>query len=232
MPIPAQFPPVIRPIQAGPFPPFGRNARRVPLIFYEHYPPGPKIIDGVAGFPDGGRNILQIVSAGSGYSLNDQVTVAGGKFTKPMTLKVTGVAPAGEQPSVLPPGYTFFAQTDGTPPLPAGAITTVDFIQTGDYTELPANPVQVGGGTGQGAMFFIMYNVVHPNLITAWQLALALQNPFDPPEPPDPLWNLVPGAQPNPNDPQRWVSPVMCKKTCYLSSGTSFWRCLSRCRRR
>jgi hypothetical protein len=44
------------------------------------------------------------------------------------------------------------------------------------------------------------------------------------------LWELVPGANPNPNDPQRFLDPVPCENWCSLFSGFSFGACLARCR--
>ena len=45
------------------------------------------------------------------------------------------------------------------------------------------------------------------------------------------LWELIPGANPDPNDPQRFLYPVSCDQDCYLYSGFSLAACLAVCRR-
>jgi hypothetical protein len=324
MSIPNQSPPVIRPVQAGPYPAFNRHVRRVPAVFLESYPPGPGTIKGVAGFPDvpgADRNVLVIEDGGRGYSVNDELTIVGGTFTQPTILKVDAVVPAetaigmtatggtfaitvilngnqGTTPplffnitpedmeaalqrlpiagadtievsgtpgsqyviiatgvlaltldsshltggtalvalppstpqSSIPAAFSSLASPDPSPAPMSGSIAAVELVQAGIYTELPSNPMTVTGGTGTGAQFFVMNNIVHPNLITAWQLGFELQDPYYPAEPPNPVWNLVTGAQPNPNDPQRLI-PVSCYHACGLYSGFSMRRCISRCRR-
>jgi hypothetical protein len=43
-------------------------------------------------------------------------------------------------------------------------------------------------------------------------------------------WVVASGANPNPNDPQRFL-PVACNDMCYLFSGFSLAACLAGCRR-
>jgi hypothetical protein len=68
-----------------------------------------------------------IASAGTGYTLNDVLTVLGGTNTTPLTLTVTGVS--------------------------GGGVTSVTVANYGGYTVLPTNPVSVSGGTGSGVTF-------------------------------------------------------------------------------
>jgi hypothetical protein len=45
------------------------------------------------------------------------------------------------------------------------------------------------------------------------------------------LWQLVLGANPDPNEPQRFLYPVSCQEWCTLFSGFSLVACLAMCRR-
>jgi len=67
-----------------------------------------------------------VVAGGTGYTLNDILTVTGGTGTS-ATLKVTGVT--------------------------GGVINAVKIHYGGSYTVDPSNPVSVTGGTGSGATF-------------------------------------------------------------------------------
>jgi hypothetical protein len=67
-------------------------------------------------------------SGGTGYELNDLLTVSGGADAfASAVLKVTGVA--------------------------AGVITSVSVVNEGAYPVAPTNPVSASGGKGQGASF-------------------------------------------------------------------------------
>jgi len=81
-----------------------------------------------------GVNIIDTVAVntpGSGYALNDLLTVSGGTFGEAAQLKVTGVS--------------------------GGAITAVDLIHAGTYTEDPSSPASVSGGSGSGADFTVTF---------------------------------------------------------------------------
>jgi hypothetical protein len=73
-----------------------------------------------------------IVSGGSGYSVNDILTVVGGTFTIATQFKVTSVATIGGV---------------------VGVITGIKIQTLGTYTVSPTNPESVTGGTGTGATF-------------------------------------------------------------------------------
>ena len=68
-----------------------------------------------------------VAGGGTGYTLNDTLTVSGGTGTTATTLLVTGVS--------------------------GGVITSVSVGTNGVYTVAPTNPVSVTGGTGSGATF-------------------------------------------------------------------------------
>lgn len=70
-------------------------------------------------------------AGGSGYAVNDVLTVSGGTATIPVELVVTGVS--------------------------SGAVTTVRISQSGAYTVTPSNPVSVTGGGGTGATFDLTF---------------------------------------------------------------------------
>jgi hypothetical protein len=69
-----------------------------------------------------------VANGGSGYRVNDVLTVSGGTFDTAATLTVTGVNRAG-------------------------AITVVSVTNGGSYSVSPSNPVRVTGGQGTGATF-------------------------------------------------------------------------------
>lgn len=52
-----------------------------------------------------------------------------------------------------------------------------------------------------------------------------------PPGKPRYFFDLVTGAIPFPNDPQRFLGPVSCENSCYVFSGFSRTGCLAGCRR-
>ena len=66
-----------------------------------------------------------IVSGGTGYSVNDVLTLVGGTFTAVSTVTVTAVS--------------------------GGVITAITNASFGTYTVVPSNPISVTGGTGTGA---------------------------------------------------------------------------------
>lgn len=76
-----------------------------------------------------------IVSGGTGYSVNDVLTVSGGTFTTAAQLTVTSVS--------------------------GGVITGVSTsgAARGNYTAVPTNPASVTGGTGTGATFNLIFGV-------------------------------------------------------------------------
>jgi hypothetical protein len=82
-----------------------------------------------------------IVSGGTGYTLNDILTVSGGTAPSfPVKINVTAVS--------------------------GGVITAVSVNQFGAYTVLPTNPVSVTGGTGSGATFTLGWGIQTPLSIT------------------------------------------------------------------
>ena len=74
-----------------------------------------------------GISTSSAISGGSGYSLNDVVTVVGGTFGTAATYTVSGVS--------------------------GGVVTALTATTFGTYTVLPTNPVSVTGGTGSGLTF-------------------------------------------------------------------------------
>lgn len=82
---------------------------------------------------DGERSMLltvgsvAIVAGGTGYTLNDLLTVAGGTTDSAAVIKVTAVS--------------------------SGVVTSAVIVDRGIYTTLPTSPAAVTGGTGTGATF-------------------------------------------------------------------------------
>lgn len=70
-------------------------------------------------------------SGGTGYSVNDILTLVGGTFTTAAQFKVTAVS--------------------------GGVITTLALQTAGLYTVLPSNPVAVTGGTGSNATLNVVF---------------------------------------------------------------------------
>jgi hypothetical protein len=79
-------------------------------------------------------NTATVVGGGTGYTVNDVITLVGGT--------PTGVAAT----------YTVTAVS-------SGAITTVTPLNFAQYSVLPSNPVSVTGGTGSGATFTVTYGI-------------------------------------------------------------------------
>jgi hypothetical protein len=44
-------------------------------------------------------------------------------------------------------------------------------------------------------------------------------------------WEVVTGADPDPNDPQRFLYPLSCYQDCAILSGYAFAACMLGCRR-
>jgi hypothetical protein len=79
--------------------------------------------------PQLSTNTVAINSGGTGYSVNDVLTVLGGTSSPAIQLTVSAVS--------------------------SGVITAVTITNVGSYLALPTNPVSVSGGTGSGATFNI-----------------------------------------------------------------------------
>lgn len=83
-------------------------------------------------------NTATVQSGGTGYTLNDVVTLSGGTPILAATYTVTGVS--------------------------GGVVTAVTPLNFGTYSVLPTNPVSVTGGTGTGLTVNVTYSV--PNSFT------------------------------------------------------------------
>lgn len=70
-----------------------------------------------------------VSAGGTGYALNDILTVSGGTYVSQTTLQVTGIS--------------------------GSTITAVTVLQAGSYSVLPTNPVSVTGGSGSSALFVL-----------------------------------------------------------------------------
>jgi autotransporter-associated beta strand protein len=90
--------------------------------------PGTVVLAGTNTYGGIGVTSASIVSGGSGYVVNDVLTVQGGTATQAAQLTVTAVDAFG-------------------------AVTAVSVAQAGTYTVAPTNPVTVTGGTGINATF-------------------------------------------------------------------------------
>jgi hypothetical protein len=86
----------------------------------------------------------ELVSAGSGYTVSDTLTLSGGSYTSPITITVNAVDESG---AIL--------NTSGAP-------TDYQYATLGNYTVKPANAVSVTGGTGAGATFNITWQTPAP----------------------------------------------------------------------
>ena len=79
-----------------------------------------------------GNNNLSTITVntnGSGYSLNDILTISGGTFIAPAVIQVTA--------------------------LTGSSINTISIITPGSYSVLPSSPASATGGTGSSALFNI-----------------------------------------------------------------------------
>jgi len=76
---------------------------------------------------------VEVVNGGSGYAVDDVLTVNGGTFTTRASLVVTAVN--------------------------AGAIRSVNVVNAGSYTALPPSPATAAGGSGTGAQFAVFTNI-------------------------------------------------------------------------
>ena len=92
-----------------------------------------------------------IAAGGSGYTVNDILTVLGGSFVTPAVLRVTSV--------------------NG-----AGTITGIAILQSGAYGTQPFNPVSVTGGTGTSAKFNLTFaglsSLNGKNYLGTWTLRI------------------------------------------------------------
>lgn len=77
-----------------------------------------------------------IFDGGNSYQVNDILTVAGGVFSTPATLRVTEI---GE-----------------------GNVTVIAVEDAGNYTTAPTNHVEVSGGNGSGALFDLTWDGYPP----------------------------------------------------------------------
>lgn len=80
------------------------------------------------------KSVDSIAAAGSGYAVDDTITLTGGTFTTATVLTVTSVS--------------------------GGAVTGVSITTPGDYSVIPTDPVAQGStsGSGTGATFNLTYN--------------------------------------------------------------------------
>ena len=82
-----------------------------------------------------------IAGGGTGYTVNDVLTVTGGTYTAQATYTVTAVS--------------------------GGVITAVSRTTGAGYSVLPSNPVSVTGGTGTGATLNLTWTVGNPTITNA-----------------------------------------------------------------
>lgn len=75
-------------------------------------------------------------SGGTGYTVGDDITVAGGTSTVQAVFNVDSVS--------------------------GGVVTAVSLVTAGNYTALPANPAATSGGTGTGCTLNVTYRGVAP----------------------------------------------------------------------
>jgi hypothetical protein len=82
----------------------------------------------------GVNTVASIVAGGTGYSVNDIISLVGGTDTVVAQLKVTAVS--------------------------SGVVTTAIVQTVGDYTAMPTGTIAVTGGTGTGATFTLTWKFV------------------------------------------------------------------------
>lgn len=80
-----------------------------------------------------------IASSGSGYTVGDILTFAGGRYIKPAQVQVTAIDAGGSVTSITLPSRT-------------------TSYHLGVYTATPPNPISVKGGSGTGAAFNTSWN--------------------------------------------------------------------------
>lgn len=102
----------------------------------------PSIIGLTGGDVQGIQTAPVITAAGTGYAVNDILTLSGGTFVQSARLKVTSIGVGG-------------------------AITGVSVNRAGQYSVTPASPVAVTGGGGTGATFTPAWVVVSPIYLDA-----------------------------------------------------------------
>ena len=103
----------------------GRGAGTAPAIFRK------PLMSGVEQ-QNYAAQAVAVDNAGTGYSVGDVLTVAGGQYAIPVEVTVT-------------------AETDGV-------IDTIEISNAGSYTIIPENPVDVTGGSGADATFTVTFN--------------------------------------------------------------------------
>jgi len=87
---------------------------------------------------------VAINGGGTGYAVDDVLTVSGGTYTTQTTLTVTSVA--------------------------AGVIDGIEITEPGSYTALPSNPVSVTGGSGSSATFNLTWALRNDqNIRASWE---------------------------------------------------------------
>lgn len=79
-----------------------------------------------------GSQLATVASGGTGYAVNDILTLVGGTFTEAGTFKVTTIDASG-------------------------VITGVTFVGAGTYTVAASSPVSTTGGTGTGATLTVTF---------------------------------------------------------------------------
>jgi hypothetical protein len=104
----------------------GRSAGIFPTVFSK------PLMTGVEPQPAAAFDVA-IDNGGTGYAVNDVLTVVDGAYGVPVQLTVTG--------------------TDTT----TGEVTSVEISNAGSYSSEPANPVSVTGGGGADALFDITF---------------------------------------------------------------------------
>jgi subtilisin-like proprotein convertase family protein len=147
------------------------------------------------------RPVLHALAAvntggGSGYKINDALTVAGGVFSTPTQLKVTSVGAllGALAPAAITAGGTLYnvgdvltvsggtfisaVQIQVTSVGAGGVITGASVMAAGSYTAIPGNPVSVSGGAGSGAKFNLAFTAITGVTIT--QPGAYSATPFNP----------------------------------------------------
>lgn len=77
---------------------------------------------------------VAIAGGGTGYAVDDVLTVSGGTYSTQTTLTVTSVS--------------------------GGVIDGIEVTEPGQYSVIPSNPVSVTGGSGSGATFNMTYDFI------------------------------------------------------------------------
>jgi hypothetical protein len=86
----------------------------------------------------------ELVSGGTGYAIDDLLTISGGVYTTPIQIRV------------------HIVDENGTIQNTSGPITDYQYHARGSYTVKPENPASVTGGSGSGAQFNITWQTPAP----------------------------------------------------------------------